>query len=61
VGSTHCRVRAISCALYLLCLAVLREHTGLPHCVVLDEAHYFLGKDQSENGLLNVELDFCLL
>jgi hydroxymethylpyrimidine pyrophosphatase-like HAD family hydrolase len=37
-------------------LATLRRHTGLPHRVVVDEAHYFLhGADVS--GLLDLELN----
>jgi hydroxymethylpyrimidine pyrophosphatase-like HAD family hydrolase len=34
-------------------LNVLREHTGLPHRIVLDEAHYFL--HEKDAGLLDLE------
>ena len=46
----------------LLCsVDVLREHTGLPHCIVLDEAHYFLYDQQHERKLHNLQLDFSIL
>lgn len=34
-------------------LAILRHHTGLPHRIVVDEAHYFLN-DQNVSDLLDV-------
>jgi hydroxymethylpyrimidine pyrophosphatase-like HAD family hydrolase len=34
-------------------LNVLRQHTGLPHRIVLDEAHYFL--HETDAGLLDLE------
>jgi hypothetical protein len=37
-------------------LATLRRHTGLPHRIVLDEAHYFL-RDVEVSGLLDLELN----
>lgn len=36
-------------------LAMLRRRTGLPHRIVLDEAHYFL-QDAEARGLLDLEL-----
>lgn len=36
-------------------LATIRHHTGLPHRIVVDEAHYFLHSDVSE--LLDLELN----
>jgi hydroxymethylpyrimidine pyrophosphatase-like HAD family hydrolase len=36
-------------------LATLRRHTGLPHRIVVDEAHYFL-HDQDVKELLDLEL-----
>lgn len=42
-------------------LKVLRERTGLPHCVVLDEAHYFLHKQKDEQKLCGLNLEFCIL
>lgn len=39
----------------LTALVTLRRHTGLPHGVVLDEAHYFL-KDVDVETLLDLEL-----
>ena len=37
-------------------LATLRHHTGLPHRIVLDEAHYFL-RDVDVSALLDLELN----
>lgn len=37
-------------------LATLRHHTGLPHRIVVDEAHYFL-HDVDVSGLLDLELN----
>jgi hypothetical protein len=37
-------------------LATLRHHTGLPHRIVVDEAHYFL-RDVDVSGLLDLELN----
>jgi hypothetical protein len=37
-------------------LATLRHHTGLPHRIVIDEAHYFLD-DANATGLLDLELN----
>lgn len=37
-------------------LATLRRHTGLPHRIVLDEAHYFL-HDSGISGLVDLELN----
>ena len=37
-------------------LATLRRHTGLPHRIVVDEAHYFL-HDADVSGLLDLELN----
>jgi hydroxymethylpyrimidine pyrophosphatase-like HAD family hydrolase len=37
-------------------LAALRRHTGLPHRIVVDEAHYFLQGDDVR-GLLDLELN----
>lgn len=37
-------------------VATLRHHTGLPHRIVLDEAHYFL-HDVSVSDMLDVELN----
>jgi hydroxymethylpyrimidine pyrophosphatase-like HAD family hydrolase len=37
-------------------LATLRRHTGLPHRIVVDEAHYFL-HDVDVSGLLDLELN----
>lgn len=42
-------------------IKVLRERTGLPHCIVLDEAHYFLHKQQDEQMLRDLQLGFSLL
>jgi len=36
-------------------LATLRRHTGLPHKILLDEAHYYLGRPESDQ-LLDLEL-----
>ncbi len=37
-------------------LATLRRHTGLPHRIVVDEAHFFL-HDADVSGLLDLELN----
>jgi hydroxymethylpyrimidine pyrophosphatase-like HAD family hydrolase len=37
-------------------LATLRHHTGLPHRIIVDEAHYFL-HDVDVSGLLDLELN----
>lgn len=37
-------------------LATLRRHTGLPHRIIVDEAHYFL-HDADAPGLLDLELN----
>jgi hypothetical protein len=37
-------------------LATLRHHTGLPHRIIVDEAHYFL-HDVDASGLLDLELN----
>jgi len=42
-------------------IKILREHTGLPHCVVLDEAHYFLHRECDEQTLRDLQLDFSVL
>lgn len=42
-------------------IKVLREHIGLPHCVVLDEAHYFLHRECDERTLRDLQLDFSVL
>ncbi len=39
----------------LVGVAALRRHTGLPHRIILDEAHYFLN-DFHEVGLFDLEL-----
>jgi hydroxymethylpyrimidine pyrophosphatase-like HAD family hydrolase len=36
-------------------LATLRRRTGLPHRIVVDEAHYFL-REQGDNALLDLEI-----
>lgn len=41
-------------------LAALRRHTGLPHRIVLDEAHYFL-QDEDAPRLLDLELNGYML
>jgi len=41
-------------------IATLRRHTGLPHRIVVDEAHYFLHDDDSQ-GLLDLELASYIL
>jgi hypothetical protein len=41
-------------------IAVVRKHTGLPHRVLLDEAHYFLCGEEA-TGLLDLSAGGCTL